>query len=468
VPQTTVEIFNLAEGNSHAISLKGVLNEAGFRVLQSVHRGKDVSGILAGYKKSDAELLIICLSRGIEYVPEQAFVELHQRVGPIPIVFVLESGNPALLNSLMDNGGADYLLAPLRPNEVVARISRLSRLKRPLEPSVAEFKDRFGLQQFIGDADALFAEIQKIPQLARCNVCVLICGETGTGKELVARTIHRLSMRSRGPFVPLNCGAIPADLVENELFGHEAGAFTGASTSKAGLIREAEGGTILLDEVDSLPLLSQVKLLRFLQDKEYRPLGAHKAIKADVRVIAASNIQFEEAIQSGRFRADLYYRLNVTSLRVPALRQRKQDIPMLVRHFLTTGCEEHKLPAKSISAGAIQKLFHYEWPGNVRELQNVVENALINSRGAIIAEEDVQLPERNRNVINISFKIAKAQSVTEFETSFIRKLLAANNGNITKAANAAKQNRRVFRRLMQKYNIERKVSSKWDKSSTPR
>jgi DNA-binding NtrC family response regulator len=328
VPQTTVEIFNLAEGSSQAISLKGVLNEAGFRVLQSVHRGKDVSSILAGYKKSVAELLIICLSRGIEYVPEQAFVELHQRVGPIPIVFVLESGSPALLNSLMDIGDSDYLLAPLRPNEVVARISRLSRLKRPLEPSVAEFKERFGLQQFIGDSDALFSEIQKIPQLARCNVCVLICGETGTGKELVARTIHRLSMRSRGPFVPLNCGAIPADLVENELFGHEAGAFTGASTSQAGLIREAEGGTILLDEVDSLPLLSQVKLLRFLQDKEYRPLGAHKAIKADVRVVAASNIQFEEAIQSGRFRADLYYRLNVTSLRVPALRQRKQDIPI--------------------------------------------------------------------------------------------------------------------------------------------
>src|SRR5262249_30700623 len=190
-----------------------------------------------------------------------------------------------------------------------------------------------GLEKMIGESRVFRGEIEKIPRLSRCDASVLITGETGTGNELCASAIHYLSRRAEYPFVPVNCGAIPVELMENELFGHDRGAYTGADRSQTGVIGEANGGTLFLDEIDCLPATAQVKLLRFLQKKEYRPLGSLKTSQADIRVVAASNTDLHEAIKSGRLRQDLYYRLNVLSLHLPPLRERREDIPVLSRHF---------------------------------------------------------------------------------------------------------------------------------------
>jgi len=242
---------------------------------------------------------------------------------------------------------------------------------------------KLGLQQLIGKSPAFTAEINKIPILAKSDISVLISGETGTGKEMVARAIHYLSERADKPFVPVNCGAIPVELLENELFGHDRGAFTGASGCRSGVIQEAEKGTLFLDEVDSLPLLAQVKLLRFLQDKEYRPLGSAKAMKGDVRIVAASNADLESAIAAGTLRRDLYYRLNVFPVHMPALRDRPGDIPILVDYFAARLAGRMGKRIRHIEKRTLDAMQQYSWPGNIRELQNIIE------RGIILAEGEV-------------------------------------------------------------------------------
>ena len=216
-------------------------------------------------------------------------------------------------------------------------------------------------------------QVGNFRKLARCDATVLISGETGTGKEVCARAIHYLSPRSSKPFITVNCGAIPAELVENELFGHERGAYTDAAVAKPGLIAEAEGGTLFLDEIDCLPLLAQVKLLRFLQEKEYRPLGSVKTRAASVRVIVATNADLENALRQGRLRQDLYYRINILSLVLPPLRQRQGDILLLARHFLAKFTEEFAKPVQDFSPDVLPTLLAYPWPGNIRELEHTIE-----------------------------------------------------------------------------------------------
>ena len=256
------------------------------------------------------------------------------------------------------------------------------------------------------------------------------------------------------PFVPVNCDAIPPDLVENELFGHEREAFTGATTGKPGLIREAQGGTLFLDEVDSLPLQAQVKLLRFLQEKEFRPLGSTRSVKADVRVVAASNTHLETAAAQGRVRKDLYYRLNVVSVQLPPLRERKEDIPLLVRHFLDKYVQEYGKAGLRLSGHALQELTHYAWPGNVRELQHVVQRAVILCEKPLL-ELSSFLSSREKPWFRKpeSLKSAKARLVQDFEERYIRELLLEHGGNISHAAVAAGKNRREFWQLIKKYRI---------------
>jgi DNA-binding NtrC family response regulator len=283
---------------------------------------------------------------------------------------------------------------------------------------------------------------------------VLITGETGTGKEMCARSIHYLSPRANKPFVPFNCGAIPTDLLENELFGHAPGAFTGAAASQPGLIREADAGTLFLDDVDCLPLLSQVKLLRFLQEKEYRQLGSAKIHQADVRVIAATNADLEAAVEKGRLRHDLFYRLNVIPISLPALRDRREDIPLIARHFLKKYSIEFDKQLAGFTSEALKILMLYDWPGNVRELEHVVERAVLFCDQTLIRENDICLPINKSKTCQMSFKEAKANVVKEFERSYIERLLLSYKGNITKAAQAAQKNRRAFWELIRKHQID--------------
>jgi transcriptional regulator with PAS, ATPase and Fis domain len=311
----------------------------------------------------------------------------------------------------------------------------------------SEFTSRY----LIGQNYLFLKEIEKIPIVAKCDASVLVYGHTGTGKEVCVRAIHYLSPHASKPFVAVNCGAIPPDLAENELFGHKYGAFTGASKEKPGLIQEAEGGFLFLDEVDSLSQAAQVKLLRFLQEKTYRPLGSTKERKANVRVVAAMNIHPAESVKLGRLRKDLFYRLNVISIELPPLSARLDDIPLLANHFLNKHATGYGKRV-SLSPKALRTLKSYGWPGNVRELEHVIERAVIFANDEVIDE----LPEfqADNGTEPLSFKEAKQQVVEEFEKRYISELLAVHNGNISRAALAAQKHRRAFLHLIQKYRIE--------------
>ncbi len=271
---------------------------------------------------------------------------------------------------------------------------------------------------------------------------------------MCARAIHYLSPRSNKPFIPFNCGAIPSDLMENELFGHVQGAFTGASSRRSGLIHEADGGTLFLDDIDCLSLASQAKLLRFLQEKEYRQLGSPKIFQADVRIVAATNTDLEAAVNQGRMRHDLYYRLNVIPITLPTLRDRREDIPLIARHFLNKYAIEFHKQLNGFTADAMQTLMLHDWPGNIRELEHVVERAVLFSKQKRIRNDDINLPHRKNPASNVSFKEAKAKVVNEFERNYIESLLIAHQGNISKAARAAQKNRRAFWQLIRKHQID--------------
>jgi two-component system response regulator GlrR len=438
-----------------AQSLRTILENAGpykFQIIE-VPLQDSAGNSLAETIQCHPDLLMPCISGDSLGGAGSLLDALRERFKESPIVAVTDSKDFQSLYELVKLGAADFLAAPLRANDVLPRLLRLQQHVQGRNLIVRRLKETLGLEQFIGESEVLLREIKKIPKVAQCDASVLIGGETGTGKEMVARAVHYLSPRSSRAFLPINCGAIPVDLVENELFGHEAGAFTGAGPAAPGLFHEADGGTLFLDEVDSLPLSAQVKMLRFLQDKEYRPLGSRKACKADVRVIAASNAPFEEAIRCGKFRSDLFYRLNVISLSLPSLRQRVEDIPLLARHLVVKYSREYAKPVLEMSASAVRKLLSYDWPGNVRQLENVIAGAIVLSEDSILQADDIRLPVTAPAVCDHSFKTLKAQAVAQFEASYIRRLLIENSGNITRAAGAAKKHRRAFWQLMQKHRI---------------
>jgi len=367
-----------------------------------------------------------------------------------PLIVVLEAGEPDEVVALLEFGAADFITLPLTALDILPRVRRLLKHTDKHQTPMHMLKEQLGLKELIGESDAFRMVIKNIPRIARCDASVMISGETGTGKELCARAIHYLSPRAHQAFIPVNCGAIPTELVENELFGHERGAFTTAIGAQSGLIAEADGGTLFLDEIDCLPLLAQVKLLRFLQEKEYRPLGSAKTKRADVRVIAAANVDCDEAVRNGRLRQDLYYRLNVIPLRLPSLRERREDIPLLARHFLAKYAAKFNQPTLSFSRNGMELLLNYEWPGNVRELEHLVERAVALAEREVIEGDDLNLPDNGINTYPSSFCEAKAR----FERAYVEDLLLAHHGNITKAAQAAHKNRRAFWELIRRHQID--------------
>lgn len=328
-------------------------------------------------------------------------------------------------------------------------------LGRPTEVELAEriLSREFALRDIVGQSAAIRVQIAKARRYASCPAAVLIVGETGTGKEVFARAIHYGGARSGQPFVPVNCGALPVELVENELFGHESDAFTGARRSHKGLIEQAEGGTLFLDEIDSLPMAAQTKLLRFLQDRNYRSLGGNGSRTADVRIISASNVELTSANRAGQFRQDLYFRLNVLTLNLPALRERREDIPLLARHLLGHHCHELGKAARGFSPGAMNKLIAHDWPGNVRELENVLQRAIVLSERKTIEERDLDLPVAHSALCGHSFKAQKERLVHDFESRYLQELLAKCNGDISQAAKAAQKERRTFFELLRKHNL---------------
>lgn len=370
-----------------------------------------------------------------------------------PILVVIDA-QPEDAAQLTRPGIADFIIPPINESEVLLRVRRLLNQVREERKTSQALSEKLAVQQILGKHPVFLAELNKIPVVAKSDISVLISGETGTGKEMVARVIHYLSPRAGKCFVPLNCGAIPVELLENELFGHENGAYTGASGSRIGLIQEADKGTLFLDEVDSLPALAQVKLLRFLQDHEYRPLGSTKTKKGDVRIVAASNANLEHAVAAGTLRRDLYYRLNVVPIVLPPLRERASDILLLAHHFLETFAVKFNSPARSFSPEAERKLLLYKWPGNVRELEHVIERVVVLATQRVIHENQIAFPGDDDHLTRLSFKELKSNVIAEFETKYITNLLIAYRGNISKAAQAAKKERRTFWELIRKHDIK--------------
>ncbi|WNO11642.1 sigma-54 dependent transcriptional regulator [Teredinibacter sp. KSP-S5-2] len=312
----------------------------------------------------------------------------------------------------------------------------------------------------LGESEVINQLQQRIIKTARFDAPVLIHGETGTGKELVARSLHYCSNRSDNAFVPVNCGALSDELFLSEIFGHEKGAFTDAKKTKSGLLEQANEGTLFLDEIDSLSLKSQVALLRFLQENEYRSVGGEQNKQANVRVLSASNRDIKKLVSEGLFREDLFYRLEVLTIDVPPLRDREDDVVLLTQHFMEQVCQQHKLPMKSLSPTTKEWLIHYEWPGNVRELENWVMRRCFLTEGVFLQIEEDQSSSgvEDKCTAQIgSFKDEKNRAIEEFESSYVNKILAQCSGNISRAAKIANKDRRAFGRLVKKYGVNREL-----------
>jgi two-component system, NtrC family, response regulator GlrR len=363
------------------------------------------------------------------------------------------------------------LVAAVAPG-VVAGAAGSPRAAEDARPDVAPTARRLArertLRQLIGDDPAFRRLVDSLARLAADDGTVLITGETGTGKELCARALHQLGPRPGGPFIAVDCGALPDQLLENELYGHAAGAFTDARTSQLGLVGMADGGVLFLDEVDALSLTGQAKLLRFLQDRSYRPLGGGRLHHSDARVVAATNRDLAALVQQRSFRADLLFRLNVLQLQVIPLRARHGDIPLLADHFLRL---HDAVGPQRFSARALDKLRRHDWPGNVRELENAVRRAQIAAPAdaAEIDAADVDVPADAKvdctagldltaapepepsHAREQTFRLAKARAIAEFERRFVSDLMRAHHGNITQAARAVRKDRRALGRLVKKY-----------------
>jgi len=372
------------------------------------------------------------------------------------IILITEQCDANEILDLMMLGAADFITPPINVSATMPRVRRLLEKAKWRIDSTQSLTAKIGMRLLVGEAPIFLEETRKIPLLANCDGRVLILGQTGTGKELFARAIHYLSPRMTHPFVAVSCGAIPVELLENEMFGHSKGAFTGATTSEHGLIGEAEGGTLFLDEVDCLPLLAQTKLLRFLQEGEYKPLGSSKSRHADVRVIAASNIDLAQAVKERKLRQDLYYRLNIARVNMPSLCDRRGDIPLLAEHFLAKYAHEFDRSARELSEAAMRKLISYDWPGNIRELENAIERAVMLTETECIFDTEILLPDTEQCIDDESFQKVKARVVTQFERAYLQNLMITHHGNVSQAARAAKKNRRALWELIRKHDLDAK------------
>ncbi len=384
--------------------------------------------------------------------------EAIRKVDPVvPVIIITGYGSPDQAALAMKMGCTDYLRKPIDPDELVFRIEKArhqSMMQAEVVSLRAQLKRSVTEQTIVGASAAMRLVMDKIAMVADSDVTVLIRGETGTGKELVAKAIHNSGPRAKHPFVTVACAAIPQALLEGQLFGHKKGAYTGADRDQEGLIESAERGTLFLDEIGEVDATSQVKLLRFLESGEVRPLGSTRMHILSVRVVAASNLDMEQAIEKNLFREDLFYRLDVFPIVVPPLRERKEDIPLLVRHFAELHwphlCKEHKI----FSPEAIRRLFHYDWPGNVRELENKVRQAILLTRGNVVGPSVVDLPVRRSSGSRGKFAEVKKEAIDRAEEQFVQEMLDRAHGAITLAAKLAGLHRKNFSILMRKHGIQ--------------
>ena len=434
-------------------SLKGIFVDEGYEVL-TAGSGEDALKII-DEEFPDLVLLDIWLP-GIDGI--ETLKTIKSGYPHIQVVMISGHGTIETAVKATKLGAFDFIEKPLSLEKMVLIVNHALDLVR-LEEENKLLKQKFAQDYELTGSSKPIRELKEmIGIVAPTNAWILIMGENGTGKELVARSIHKQSKRSLKPFIEVNCAAIPEELIESELFGHEKGAFTGATAKKRGKFELANEGTIFLDEVADMSLKAQAKILRILQEKRFERVGGTKVIESDVRVLAATNKDLEKEMEEGRFREDLYYRLNVIPLRIPPLRDRKEDIPLLVKQFLAEFLLKEGEEKKTITDDALAILMDHDWPGNVRELKNIVERLVIMTPSDTISCADIPLLIKKNQKVKMddsfsaytSFKTAKI----EFEKKFIARKLQENNGNVSKTAELIGLERSNLHRKIRSYSLE--------------
>lgn len=436
-------------------SLSGVLGDEGYQISEA----KEGNQALKQIENDPPDLVLLDI-----WMPGMDGIEVLERIKSLnpslPVIMISGHANIELAVKATKLGAFDFIEKPLSLDKVLLTVNNALKVAKLEQENIALRQVVERKYEIVGNSPAILSLKEQMKMVAPTNGWVLITGENGTGKELVARGIHQMSLRADKPFVEVNCAAIPEELIESELFGHEKGAFTGALTRKRGKFDLANEGTIFLDEIADMSLKTQAKILRILQEQRFERVGGTEMIFVDVRVIAATNRDLKEEIQKGRFREDLFYRLNVIPLHVPPLRERKSDIPLLVEHFLEEFCRENHKERKKITAEAMDLLISYSWPGNVRELKNIVERMVIMTRGAVIEAKDVPEPVQRQpksppEMSFFDYPLLK-DARREFEKRFIIKKLMENDENISKTAEMIGIERSNLHRKIRSYGIELK------------
>jgi two-component system response regulator HydG len=454
---SVVRILIVEDERNHAVVLAELLNRAGYQVIvaNSFEDGKK------SLQLSVPDLIITDLHLGAHRGTK--FLELAQEHEPAPEVMLI-SGVGSIDDAVrsLQLGAQHYFTKPLNVSEIRTVVEKAAQRirKRKQGGAKAETEEgtATGFEGIIGTSPAIQKIFDTIKRIAPSTATVLIQGENGTGKELVARAIHNLSLRSEAPFVALNCGALSEGILESELFGHERGAFTGANQAREGKFSFANKGTLFLDELGDMPLSLQVKLLRVLEEREVTPVGSNKSRKVDVRLLAATNKDLVQEIKTGRFREDLYYRIKVVSIYLPPLRDRREDIPMLVDSFIKQFATIHQRPIVGIDGDSMSRLLAEPWPGNVRQLRNVIENMVVLAEGTELTVTD--LPDEIRpkahqpSTALVTLDEFASYTLEQWEKELIRLQLARHEGNRSKVAKALGVSERTLYRKLKEYGIK--------------
>ena len=451
-------VLIVEDKESMADMLKETLEGDGYNVISARDGAEGMRYLKEG--KIDLVLTDLKLPKknGIEIL--RASKEENQLV---PVIIMTAFGSVDTAVAAMKEGAFDFITKPFDTDHLLVLIKRALENQRLLTENILlkeEFTSKFGLPKIIGRSGTILNVAQIVQKVAPTKTTVLLIGESGTGKELFARAIHNLSNRKSYPFVPINCAAIPGGLLESELFGHEKGSFTGADAKKLGKFELADKGTVFLDEIGDMDIVIQSKLLRALEEGEIERVGAVNAIRVDVRIVAATNKDLDKAVEEKRFREDLYYRLNVFPVRIPPLRERKEDIPLLAEYFINKYCHEIKTPVKGISGEAIDMLVDYYWKGNVRELENTIERAVILCDGDTISPEHLVLSKAGIGyaerlmIKDDTLEAVAKEALRTAETKKIVSVLKDTKGNKSRAAEILQVSYKTLLTKIKEYGIE--------------
>lgn len=439
--------------------LREIFEEEGWQVRTAAN----ANAALAAVQSESFALIVSDINLNEELNGLALLKHFRQLTPDTQVILISGFGTLETAIEAVREGAFDFISKPFNVQEIVAMARRalsLTRAEQRAETeALQELSARYATSGLVGHSRQMIELYMEIARVAAYRSTVLVVGESGTGKELVARAIHAHSPREAQPFIAINCGALTETLLEAELFGHTKGSFTGAIADKKGLFEEAEGGTLFLDEIGETSPALQVKLLRALQESEIRRIGSSKPLKVDVRVVAATNRTLEDEVKAGRFREDLYYRLSVITLRVPPLRERREDIPLLAHHFLQRACHETGKRV-TLSEGVLETLRHYTWSGNVRELENTIEHAVLHARGAVITSDDLPTRVRERDTTARPQPLSEAQffadlpSLEELERRYLAYVLNVVAGNRTKAAEVLQIDRRTLYRMAERFKLK--------------